>query len=127
MRLLLDTHSFLWCLNRPDELSFEAKRVIRDPENEIFVSAVSTWEISIKSALGKLPRVPVEQLEEQIALARFTPLPIQIAHTLAMHKLPKIHKDPFDRLLVAQAKLENLILVTRVHRLKQYGTPVLET
>jgi len=80
-----------------------------------------------RSALGKLPRIPMEQLEEQIVLARFTPLPIQIAHTLAVHTLPKIHKDPFDRLLVAQAKLENLTLVTRDLRLKEYGLPVLET
>jgi len=127
MRLLLDTHSFIWWLTRPSELTPKTDRAIRDPDHEVFVSAVTTWEISIKSALGKLPRVPMDQLEKQIVLSKFTPLPVQIAHTLAVHKLPPIHKDPFDRLLVAQAKLENLTLVTRDLRLKEYGLPVLET
>jgi PIN domain nuclease of toxin-antitoxin system len=123
MRLLLDTHVLLWALGDPGELDDEARSAIVDPDNEVLVSAGSTWEIAIKSALGKL-RAP-DDLSEQIAASHFAELGITIEHTLTAGALPRHHADPFDRLLVAQAQLEGLALLTRDKRLELYGVSTL--
>jgi PIN domain nuclease of toxin-antitoxin system len=121
MNLLLDTHPLLWWLGNDPTLSKEARAAIRDSKNTVFVSAVTVWEIIIKKALGKL-ETP-DNLEEALELNNFQPLPVTIQHALAVGDLPLIHRDPFDRMLVAQAKLENLTLVTRDENLKKYGVP----
>jgi len=111
MKLLLDTHVVLWWLDDPLLLSAAAREAIADPGNEVFVSAVVCWEIAIKRAIGKLtaPR----DLRGALQSCGFTELSITPAHALATETLPKYHRDPFDRLLVAQALLEQALLVSR--------------
>jgi PIN domain nuclease of toxin-antitoxin system len=123
MRLLLDTHALLWWLSELEMLTEEARQAISDDANDIYVSAVSAWEIAIKKRLGKL--VAPNDLEFQIEKNRFTPLPIDIRHGLAVEELPPIHRDPFDRFLVVQARLESMTLVTRDELIPLYGLPVL--
>ncbi len=118
MRLLLDTHVLLWWL-ADIEISEEAFQAIADPENEVHVSPVSTWEIAIKAALGKL-KAP-QNLLEGIAVNGFEPLTIKLAHGLEAGVLPPHHRDPFDRMLIAQARLDELTLVTRDARFADYG------
>lgn len=124
MRLLLDTHALL-CWLADKGLSRQAKDVIADPANLVMVSAASAWEVSIKKALGKL-RAP-DDLERQVEDARFTPLPISIAHGLAAGQLPRHHDDPFDRVLIAQAFAEGLTVVTHDKRFRDYGVPTIPT
>lgn len=121
MNLLLDTHVLLWWLADNPTLSAEARTAIADPNNIVFVSAVTAWEITIKKALGKLSAP--DNLVEEITNNRFLPLPITMAHAVAVGKLPPIHQDPFDRLLAAQATTDNLTLVTRDVNLKNYSIP----
>lgn len=121
MNLLLDTHVVLWWLG-DQRLTDAAYTAIATPDNAVFVSAASAWEIGVKKALGKL-RAP-DDLEELLERERFMPLPVTIAHGLAVGSLPKVHGDPFDRLLVAQAGRESLTLVTRDERLGEYGIPI---
>lgn len=122
MRLLLDTHVLLWWL-ADHALSEDARAAIADPISEVAVSAASTWEISIKKALGKL--TAPDDLEERLRLGGFTPLPIRIDHATAAGELPRHHDDPFDRMLIAQAKIEGLTLVTRDGRLSGYDVALL--
>lgn len=124
MSFLVDTHVLLWWFDDPAKLSDEARSVIANGKNTVFVSAVNAWEIAIKKALGKL-EAP-DNLEEVIADSRFSSLPITIAHALAISQLPFHHNDPFDRLLVAQATVEGLTLITRDDVLKMYGIPFIE-
>jgi PIN domain nuclease of toxin-antitoxin system len=116
--LLVDTHVLLWALSSPDKLSPQAREVLVDPDNEVFVSAVTAWEISIKAALGKL-RAP-DDLLDQLRRLRFRPLPITFEHGIAVRDLPMIHRDPFDRMLVAQAQAHGLTLVTSDKSIMQY-------
>src|SRR3954447_2242696 len=111
MTLLLDTHVFLWWLENPALLSKAASKTIGDGKNTVYVSAAVAWEISIKKALGKLDAP--DDIEAAMAANRFLPLPVTIPHTLAVQLLPDIHRDPFDRLLIAQAKHEEFKLVSR--------------
>jgi PIN domain nuclease of toxin-antitoxin system len=124
MRVLLDTHTFLWWIADDLQLSAQAREVIGDGANVLFFSAVSGWEIAIKAQLGKL-RLPANNLEqfitEQLLHNSFTPLPVQLHHTLAVYHLPLRHRDPFDRLLVAQSQLENLPILTVDPLIAQYG------
>lgn len=122
MRLLLDTHALLWWL-ADRELGVDARAAIEDPLNEVFVSAATAWEISIKRALGKL-RVP-DDLTTQLEANDFTPLAISIDHAFAAGSLPKHHDDPFDRMLIAQATLEKLTLVTRDQHFAAYDVRLL--
>jgi PIN domain nuclease of toxin-antitoxin system len=124
MNLLLDTHALIWWLEDNPSLSKEARVAIAAPENIVFVSAVNALEITIKKAIGKL-KTP-DNLEEEIAINLFQPLPITIPHALAVGNLPLHHNDPFDRLLIAQAMVEGLILVTRDDNQKKYGVPFIE-
>ncbi|MXV76001.1 type II toxin-antitoxin system VapC family toxin [Candidatus Poribacteria bacterium] len=124
MNLLLDTCVLLWWLDDPDLLSKEASTAIKEPDNKIIVSVVSAWEIAIKKALGKLESP--ENLKEVIIDSGFELIPIDYEHTWHVKDLPLHHKDPFDRLLVAQATVENLMLVTCDPKLKPYNVPILE-
>ena len=118
MNLLLDTHALLWWLADDAGLSHEARASIGDPQHTVYVSAGTAWEISIKRALGKLDAP--SDLGAAVSASGFQELPISIAHALAAGQLPNNHSDPFDRMLVAQAKLENLTLVTRDDRIASY-------
>ncbi len=117
-RILLDTHLLLWAVAEPRKLPPGARRRIE--EADVFVSAASLWEVSIKAALGKLAADPAELLAE-IEPAGFTLLPITGEHAAAVAKLPAVHADPFDRMLVAQAKTEPLLLLTNDAALAGYG------
>src|SRR5262249_43094354 len=119
MNLLLDTHVLLWWLENNRSLSKAARSAIAQPSNLVFVSAVNALEITIKKALGKL-KAP-DNLEDEIAVNRFQSLPVTISHALAVGKLLAHHNDPFDRLLIAQADVEGLTIVTHDARIKKYG------
>lgn len=123
MRLLLDTHVILWWLFNIPTLSTGARDVIEDERNLVAVSAATTWEISIKSALGKLSAP--DDLLEQIENLHFVTLPITLADGLSAGQLPRYHTDPFDRMLVAQALNGGFTLVTADNRLAQYGLELL--
>ena len=110
-RLLLDTHALIWALSAPRRLPAHVVEAIRDPQNEVYVSAVSTWEIAIKSALGKIT-VDVAAVVHAMRTSDFEELPIAIRHTVRLRTLPTHHRDPFDRLLMAQGLEERLTIVT---------------
>jgi len=122
LNLLLDTHALLWFLGDDPRLQPATLKLLADPLNDVFVSAASAWEITIKAKLGKLP-VPAniaEWLPAQLVTNRMTPLPITIAHAASIEHLPAHHADPFDRLLIAQALAENLTLVTSDRQFERY-------
>lgn len=121
MRLLLDTHVILWWLSDHETLSDDIKDAI-DTEVDVFVSAATIWEVAIKQAAGKLG--PAD-LPEKILECGLRELPITTAHALIAARLPLIHRDPFDRVLVAQARCEGLTLVTRDAEIQKYEVPVL--
>lgn len=123
MKLLLDTHAVLWWLASPEELAPLARKAIETPAHEVFVSAASLWEMSIKQELGKLvlPGHPVPVL----ASSGFAMLAINVEHAWRAGSLSPHHKDPFDRMLVAQAEIEGMVLVTRDANIPKYGVPVL--
>jgi len=121
MTLLLDTHVFLWWLDNPQLLSKAARKAIGDGNHAVYVSAAVVWEIAIKRALGKLD-APVD-LEAAMSVNRFLPLPITIPHVLAVATLPGHHRDPFDRLLIAQARYEGFQFVSRDRHVARYGVP----
>ncbi|WP_293174702.1 type II toxin-antitoxin system VapC family toxin [Oceanithermus sp.] len=120
-RLLLDTHAFLWWISDDPRLSPAAREAIADGASEVFLSAVSVWEMVIKMGLGRLelPEDLESFLARQLQVNGFRPLAMTLPHALAVRHLPDVHKDPFDRLLVAQAQHEELVLVSgdaAVHR-----------
>lgn len=117
-RLLLDTHLLLWAVAEPQKLPVAARK--RIDEAEVYVSAASIWEVSIKAALGKLAADPAELLAE-IEPAGFLLLPVTGEHAAAVAKLPPVHADPFDRMLIAQAKTEPLVLLTNDEVVARYG------
>jgi PIN domain nuclease of toxin-antitoxin system len=123
VRLLLDTHAFLWFITDDPLLSAAAKALIADPNNEILVSPASYWEIAIKVSIGKYPlTVPYETFITQgIDGNGFKVLPVEPRHTSALIGMPFHHRDPFDRLLVGQAQIENISLVSNDVILDQYG------
>lgn len=123
MNLLLDTHAVLWWLADDPALSSEARRAIGDVSNDVCVSPVTPWEIAIKSATGKL-KVP-DNLLEALKSNRFRELPISLVHAERAGNLPPWHRDPFDRMLIAQALTEGLTLVTRDRVFEQYEVNVL--
>ena len=118
MRVILDTHLLLWALSSPSKLSKRARE--RIDSSEIYASAASIWEISIKTALGKLNADPAEVLAA-VEPAGFNHMPVLGAHAAKVVTLPPIHKDPFDRILVAQARTEPMILLTNDELLRGYG------
>jgi PIN domain nuclease of toxin-antitoxin system len=114
MRLLLDTHAFIWWDSEPQVMSHRALALCEDPENELLLSVVSLWEIQIESQLDKVRlRLPLSELvKAQQEANGMTILSLNALHVYALGELPPIHKDPFDRMLVAQAKVEKLRLIT---------------
>ena len=123
MRLLLDTHVLLWWLANDTALGGETRAGISDPDSAVYVSAATVWEISIKRALGKLeaPSDLLHRLESN----RFETLPMTASHAQTAGALPRHHDDPFDRMLVAQAMLEKLTLITGDPRMNAYGVGIL--
>jgi len=119
LRILLDTHLLLWWLGNAPSLSEPARMLISEPENTVFVSAVSLWEIWLKESLGKL-RLPAD-FETRMAAESFESLPLSAKHARQVALLPWHHRDPFDRMLVAQAQAEDLMLLTSDHHLTLYG------
>ena len=127
MRILLDTHCWLWWLSTPDRLGEEVRRSVEDPANDVFLSAASSWEIAIKYALGKLPlpEPPARFVPARLGRDGILPLPIQHAHSLHAASLPQHHRDPFDRLLIAQVQLERMQFVTADSQLQAYEVDML--
>ncbi|HEY9769773.1 MAG TPA: type II toxin-antitoxin system VapC family toxin [Coleofasciculaceae cyanobacterium] len=125
MHLLLDTHTLIWWLANNSTLSITAKGAIANPDNLVFVSAASAWEIAIKKSLGKL-QAP-DDLQKQIEETKFRPLAINIDHALAIEHLPYYHQDPFDRILIAQAIYEQLTIVTRDRIFKSYDVAIIQS
>jgi PIN domain nuclease of toxin-antitoxin system len=122
MRLLLDTHVVIWWLADDPTLSEEVKLIL-DEEPDVFLSAATVWEVAIKQELGKLSEPP--DLAERVRDAGFRELPMTSGHAIAAARLPMIHRDPFDRMLVAQARLEELTLLTRDPAIQKYEVAVL--
>jgi PIN domain nuclease of toxin-antitoxin system len=127
MKLLLDTHSFIYFVDRPDALPSAARAALEDPSNDLFLSLVSPWEMQVKSTLGKLQlRKPVVELvQAELDRAAIQLLPITLHHIDALSRLPNHHRDPFDRLLIAQAVHEGLTLVSSDRIIAKYAAPVL--
>jgi PIN domain nuclease of toxin-antitoxin system len=119
MRLLLDTHVFLWAVADSPSLTSEARRTIADAD-EVYVSAASIWEVAIKAGLGKI-QVDIGQLAGAIGASGFVELPVTVAHAACVSELPHHHRDPFDRMLIAQAMTEPLVLLTADAMLPQYS------
>jgi PIN domain nuclease of toxin-antitoxin system len=127
VKVLLDTHCFLWWISEKEKLNREATRIIARGENTVYFSAASAWEIAIKTSIGKLglPPPPRSFVPAQVAEQGMTPLPIDQVHALHAGTLPLLHKDPFDRLLVAQARIEDLPILTADRKLLPYGVKVI--
>ncbi|MGO9742006.1 MAG: type II toxin-antitoxin system VapC family toxin [Roseiarcus sp.] len=123
MRLLIDTHTLLWWLAGDEALSLAARAAIADDSNDVFVSAASVWEIATKHRIGKLPGVAaiVADIDAVLSDQNFMGLPISIRHGQAGGALPGPHRDPFDRMLIAQAITENLVLVSNELAFDAYG------
>ena len=119
MNILLDTHVVIWWYEDPLRLKDEARKIIEDKENALFLSPIVIWKILIKQTLNKL-RVPEGLIEK--AIHDLIEIPITIKHTQALKKLSHIHSDPFDRILIAQAKVENLYLMTRDKQIAKYDS-----
>ena len=126
MKYLLDTHAFLWFVSEDNRLSSKAQSIIKNSRNDIYFSAVSAWEMSIKIRLGRLSIE--EELEpfiiKQLSENNFSTLSITIFHSIYTSKLPEIHKDPFDRMIIAQSKVENMSLISKDKNIKKYKVPV---
>lgn len=127
MSYLLDTTVFVWLLQEPEKLNPRALALIEDKSQDVFLSSVTSWEVVIKFAIGKLtlPKKPAELLSEIFTNFSFQPLPITHAHSLAVGELEFHHRDPFDRMLVAQARSEKLVLITADEEIKQYPVEIL--
>ena len=123
MTLLLDSHALLWALHSPGKLAPEARRVIEDGANAVFFSAASIWEIAVKAS-KRLLEVD-DGLLDAIQEVGFVELPVRTAHAWDVKSLAAIHNDPFDRILVAQTRIERLTLVTRDQFLAAYNIPIL--
>ena len=122
-RLLLDTHVLLWWLANDAALGNKTRQALRDSHNDVYVSAATTWEVSIKKAFGKLDAP--DDLDSIVEEERFLKLPISLYHGQMAGLLPPHHRDPFDRMLVAQAQAEGLIVVTADPNIPRYSVPIL--
>lgn len=127
MKYLLDTVAFLWGVDAQDRLNTRTREILENPDAEIFLSPVVSWEIVIKVARGRLTlaRSVTETLNLAFAKFRMQAQPITHVHSLSLAELPPIHNDPFDRMLVAQARCENQVLVTADEKIKQYPVEIL--
>jgi PIN domain nuclease of toxin-antitoxin system len=126
MRILVDTHVWLWWLSAPARLHPEAVTLLADAGNTLYLSAASVWEIVIKHGLGKLtlPSSPAVLVPQAIAEDGLVPLAIEHRHALAVTTLPPVHRDPFDRLIIAQAQVEGLPVLTADETFREYGVNV---
>ena len=124
MKLLLDSHAYLWWLTNGSDLSPSARAAVADPTNLVLVSAATIWEIEIKRSLGRLDTGSADLVLE-IEANRFTELPVTGRHAFAAARLPQHHNDPFDRMLIAQSQVEGLVCVTRDPAFGAYGVPCL--
>ena len=127
MKILLDTHAFLWWNMNSPQLSAKAKEIIAEGNAEIYFSAASAWEIAIKCKKGSLilPEPPDAYIHSRIRYYNFVPMPIQMSHCLRTYDLPYIHQDPFDRLLVSQCQLENMSIISIDKNIAQYDVQVI--
>lgn len=127
MKFLIDTHCWIWCFTAPEKLNESAQKMIVDHHNDIFLSVASIWEIVIKYSLGKLhlPLPPREYIPERLAKHNMTSLPIVDSHVMQVGELPNHHRDPFDRLLVAQAIVEKIPILTADAKLKKYNVKII--
>lgn len=128
MRLLVDTQCFLWMTSAPRRFGATTRRLLLSQTTTLFFSAASAWEIAIKHGLGKLalPEQPSEYVEDRLRRTRTTPLPISVAHALRVAELPPHHRDPFDRLLIAQAQLERLPVLTADGQFAAYDVEIVQ-
>ncbi len=125
MKLLLGTHLLLWVAGEPGRLSTEARNLIDDPKNELLFSAASLWEVVIKRGLGREDfKVDPRLLRRGLLDNGYSELPVVSDHVVAIDSMPRIHKDPFDRVLVAQAIVEGITLLTTDSLLAQYPGPI---
>ena len=126
MKLLLDTHIFLWFISGDVRLSDPLRQIIRDPENDVYLSVVSIWEVIIKHGLGKLflPEPPEIYLQRQRGLHLIQSLPVGEASVAQLSKLPLLHRDPFDRMLICQALQYDLTIATIDNAIRAYPVPV---
>lgn len=124
MRYLLDTHVLLWWLTDPEKIKNDAQEIIRNRASDIFVSSASLWEMAIKKSIGKLT-LP-HNLLETIASENFKLLPIMPDESLGVADLPFLHSDPFDRLLIIQAKLNDLVIITNDTKVAEYPVVTLQ-
>ncbi|OPY04723.1 MAG: PIN domain protein [Syntrophorhabdus sp. PtaB.Bin184] len=122
MRLILDTHAFLWWIVDGPQLSSRVRDVVKNPANELFLSVASAWEIAIKVNLGRLrlPDRPDRFIPGQLMKNAIEPLPVEMSHALYVSRLPAIHRDPFDRIIIAQSILEKMPVVTRDTDIAKY-------
>ena len=127
MKILLDTHTFLWWITDDRRLSLRAREAISNEENELFVSAATGWEIAIKVRIGRLDITdePQRFVLEQLRINAFRPLSIGMEHTLHVSTLPDYHRDPFDRVLIAQAQVEGMPIVTADPNIEKYQVEVI--
>jgi PIN domain nuclease of toxin-antitoxin system len=123
-RFLLDTHAILWALAAPEELRLEARTLLADPTKVLLISPASIYEIALKVSIGKLQE-PATDLLGRVRVLGYVEQPITMSHALLAGRLPVHHRDPFDRLLIAQSMLEQLTLVTRDTLFEAYGIPLL--
>lgn len=126
MKLLLDTHSFLWLLEEPERLSEKALAACKDPDHSLFLSTASLWEIQIERQTGKLKlKDPLDQIvQDRFSVGPFQWLPILASHVLNLSELPLIHHDPFDRIIMAQARCEGMRLVSSDGLMQKYSASV---
>lgn len=125
MNLLLDTHLLLWAASEPECLSKKARTLILDPANQLMFSAASLWEITIKNSLDRPDfKVDSRRLWRMLLVNGYRELPVTSEHTVAVNELPPLHKDPFDRILIAQARVEGMLLLTADKLVSKYGEGV---
>ena len=127
MKVLLDTHTFLWWITDDPKLSLRVRGIISEGENEIFISAATGWEIAIKSQIGrlKLPDEPQRFILEQLKINGMKSLPIEMRHALHVSTLPAYHQDPFDRILIAQAQMEDLPVLSADPEIGKYEVTII--
>lgn len=127
MKVLLDTHAFIWRVTNDPQLSQTAKATIANPSNTVFFSVINGWEIIIKQGTGKLtlPEPAETYIPSRIAANQFTILPVQLSHILQVASLPDLHRDPFDRLLIAQSQVENISIISIDRYVVQYPVNVI--
>lgn len=127
MNLLLDTHLLLWAASTPERIPESARALLTDPANQLVFSAASLWEITIKNSLDRSDfKVDSRRLWRMLLVNGYRELPVTSEHTVAVNELPPIHKDPFDRILIAQARVEGLLLLTADKLVAKYGAGVQE-